>query len=433
MKRHTHVAIAVALSASWMACSASQPSSFDDQKKSTADGGNGGSSSDSNSASSSGGDVNFAGGATSGGGGKGPGPCKSTDSNDWDKDGVTKADGDCNDCDPNIGPNAIEIPTAEGQEKVDEDCDDLIDEDDVYVSCDEGIAIDESDPLIAAKAVGICKNSTGEKDWGLIDAKWTMADGSAPPASAKYDVGHGVLPNFGPNVMVREGKTLLALSSGAARRPGDVGYQDPGGYDKEIMAQHPQGFPKESPACPGVTTGDPHDAAALELSLRTPANAHGISFNFNFYTYEWPMFVCSTYNDFFVALLSPKPPNQVDENISFDSQNNPVSVNNAFLEVCGCAGSPPGPCMAGGKSFSCNLGNSELIGTGFGFDTAFGEDHGATSWLETQAPVEPNSVIRLRWTVYDSGDGSLDSTTLIDNFRWLTEAANNSQTRPIPR
>ena len=31
------------------------------------------------------------------------------------------------------------------------------------------------------------------------------------------------------------------------------------------------------------------------------------------------------------------------------------------------------------------------------------------------------SVVTLLWAVYDSGDGILDSTTIIDNFRWLSE------------
>jgi len=386
-----------------------------------ADGSTGGSGTDD--------DMNLVG---SGGGSNAPEPCVSTDDNDWDQDGVTAAEGDCNDCDPNMGPNAIEVVTSEGEPQ-DEDCDGETDEEDVYVSCDAELAVDESDPLQALKAVGLCKMSAGADDWGVVSAQWTLADGSTAPDTVNFHLGHGVLPAFGPNLAVREGATMLALSSGTARQPNDVGFQDPMGFDKEITAAHPAGFPKESSACPGIITGEPHDAAALEVSLRTPANAHGVSFDFDFYTYEWPNFVCSEFNDFFVALLSPPPPNQTDGNISFDSQGNPVSVNNAFVEVCGCIGNPPGPCSAGGKTFNCNLGNVELIGTGFGFDTSGFEDHAATSWLNTTAPVEPNSEISLRWAVYDSGDGVLDSTTLVDNFRWVTEAGSTSVTVPVPK
>jgi len=107
---------------------------------------------------------------------------------------------------------------------------------------------------------------------------------------------------------------------------------------------------------------------------------------------------------------------QTDGNISFDSMGNPVSVNNAFLTVCG----PPG--NYGGKNFPCPLGDSKLIGTGFGADTTGGQDHGSTYWLETKAPITGHETFTLRWGVYDSGDGILDTTTLVDNFQWIANA-----------
>ena len=41
------------------------------------------------------------------------------------------------------------------------------------------------------------------------------------------------LARFGPNVNVRRGERMLALSSGAARQPTDPGYLPPSGYDKQ--------------------------------------------------------------------------------------------------------------------------------------------------------------------------------------------------------
>jgi hypothetical protein len=251
-------------------------------------------------------------------------------------------------------------------------------------------------------------------------------------ALANYHLGHGLLPKFGTNVHVQAGKHMLALSSGTARQPTDLGYQDVSGFDKGYVSGSPMGFPKESPACPGVTTGEPHDGAALEVQIRVPTNATGFTFDFNFFTYEWPDYVCSEYNDFFVALLSPKPMGQADGNISFDKQGNPVSVNNAFLQVCGCQGNPPSPCIAGNKTFPCALGDTDLIGTGFGFDTA-GQDHGSTGWLQTKAPVPPGSQITIRWVVYDSSDGVLDTSTLIDNWQWIATAGVAVGTVPVPK
>jgi hypothetical protein len=94
-----------------------------------------------------------------------------------------------------------------------------------------------------------------------------------------------------------------------------------------------------------------------------------------------------------------------------------VSVNNAFVDVCACPGQGP-PCNAGGKMFACALGDSGLMGTGFGPDTA-GSDHASTGWLSTKAPVKGGETITIRWTVYDSGDGVLDTTTLVDNWQWI--------------
>jgi hypothetical protein len=269
-------------------------------------------------------------------------------------------------------------------------------------ACDTGIAVDTADPMDAARAMGLCADVTA--------AAWVMPDGSASNGDAEYPMGHGVVSGFGGNVAPRDGSSMLALSSGTARQPTDVGYALPSGYDKGYTHAHPLGFPVESPACPGVVTGIPHDGAAVELTLTVPDWAQGFSFAHKFYTYEWPGWICSQYNDFFVAMLTPIPTGQANGNIAFDSMGNPVSVNNAFLEVCGCVGGPP--CIAGGKTFDCPLGEADLAGTGF-------EAHAATGWLVTTAPAEPGTQITLRLAVYDSGDGVLDSTALIDDFRWL--------------
>jgi len=422
------------------ACSASDPpTTLSTSSSSTTGGGGGAGGQDaaSSSASSGTGGFNPSG---NGGGGSGPAPCDNPGPDeDFDQDGYTLNDGDCDDCDPNQNPGAIEAPTKKGDKAFDEDCDGTVDEQEPAVVCDDGLAVDEMDPKVAARAAGICKESSGSKDWGLVGAKWVLPDGAPVPAGfeEEFHLGHGVLPKFGSVVKVREGAHLLALSSGTAREPDTVGYKSPSGFSKGYDSSHPFGFPKESPACPGTLTGEPHDGAALEVELRVPTNAHGLAFDFNFFTYEWPGFVCSQFNDFFVALLEPFPAKQLDGNISFDAMGNPISVNNAFLDVCGCKGNPPQPCEAGGKLFNCALGNSELLGTGFGFDAGgFSDDHGATSWLTSQAPVTPSgkksSVIKLRWGVYDSGDGVLDSTTLIDRFRWILKAGVPVATEPVP-
>ena len=403
------------------------------QSSSSSGSGAGGMSSASTAAGTGGG-LDFDGGATGSGGGMAS--CNSGPNDDQDKDGFTVAQGDCNDCDANVNPNAVEViatPDADGgvPTAADEDCDGKVDN--VASTCDDMLNdVAEPNPMGGAWAVELCKKSAGPNSWGVSEAHWVLPDGSPPPAGfgAQFELGHGVVSGFGPNVKVQAGKRMLALSSGTARQPSDPGYMAVSGFNKGYSSPNPMGFPKESPACPGVVTGQPHDGAGLELSIRTPSNAHGFTFDFDFFTYEWPNFICSQYNDFFVAILSPIPMGQQDGNISFDSQGNPVSVNNAFLDVCGCDLGPP--CLAGGKNFPCALGDQGLMGTGFGKDGQGGSDHASTYWLATKAPITPNTQIILRWGVYDSGDGVLDTTTLVDNFQWIASSGTVVGTGQIP-
>jgi len=437
LSRRSNAVLCTAISLFAFACEAGSNTSGGGPPVSNGGGGAGGAP---QGAGPQGGTPSVGGGFSVGGMGQGGGVINCTPlgpDDDVDLDGFTPNQGDCEDCDPNRNPNALEVPTKEGERPYDEDCDDEIDEIDPAVVCDQAIDVDEMDPLAAARAIGLCKESTGPQDWGYVSAEWVMADGSPPPSdltsAANFHRGHGFIDDFGPNVELREGESMLILSSGTGRRPTDPGYSSVNGFSKGYQGGFPQGFPKESPACPGSTTGSVNDPTGVEIVARTPSNATGFSFDFDFYTFEWPNYICSTYNDFFVAILDPIPMGQTDGNISFDSLGNPVSVNNALLQVCGCEGNPPNACFAGGKMFDCPLGNIELIGTGFGFDSGqFNGDHAATGWLRTTAPVPGGEEIKLRFAVHDSGDGVLDSSSLIDNFLWIAEPGTTVGTNPVP-
>ncbi|HLM71207.1 MAG TPA: choice-of-anchor L domain-containing protein [Polyangiaceae bacterium] len=347
------------------------------------------------------------------GGDPGNGFCSSPADQDGDGDGFTGADGDCNDCDPNVNPGAIEVivdmpPEGEMEipEPADENCDNQIDN--VDVTCDDAINMDDFDPMNGARALDLCQQATpNDKKWGVLKAGYVRADGS----SAKPSLQVGILPSFGPNVNVQRGARMLGLSSGHARAANDPGacgnYSCPGYGDGFA----PAGFPQDSPQCLG---GDNiNDDVALEVTLRAPTNAIGYSFNFNFYSFEYPEWVCTTFNDQFIALVDPAPMGSINGNISFDSQSNPVSVNIAFFQVCS----------------GCALGTAELIGTGFDV----WDDAGATSWLKTSAPITGGEEFKIRWTIWDTGDTAWDSTALIDNFQWVASGGTVViGTEPIP-
>lgn len=306
---------------------------------------------------------------------------------------------------------------------------DLSDIPDPEAPCDGDIPVDEADPRVAARAIELCTDADAASDWGVVSAAWVLADGSddvAALSAASYALGHGVLTGFGDEIGPLAGARLLALSSGTARQPDDPDWENPAGYDKGYDGAHPGGFPKAAPKCgSNVVSGPAFDHAALEVVLRPPTNALAFAFDFDFYTFEWPAYVCSQFNDVFATLLDPRPEDQSDGNISFDQAGNPVSVNNAFVRVCDCAGGPPCslPSDFPKIDYTCELGAGELSGTGF-------EDHAATGWLTTEAPVTDADQIILRFAVYDAGDGDLDTTVLIDNFRWREDSGGSPITEP---
>jgi len=278
-----------------------------------------------------------------------------------------------------------------------------------------------------------------QRTWGVVDAQFVSPDGSdtctdqitnAPgscSANPNFQLGHGNLTKLGVN-NPRQGSHMFAVSSGTARSPADPGYQDVAGFDKGFTVGAAAGFPAPAPACPGITTGQPHDGAALRLVIRVPTNAQSFSFNSNFFSYEFPDYICSQYNDGFVVEMAPKLPTLPNGNVVFDQSGNSVSVNNALLQECD-------PQTAGGKAFPCPLGATNLVGTGFGMDTA-GTNHAATGWLQTTVNVDASlkgKDITLLIAIWDSGDGILDSTAIVDNFTWSTQPGQNTPvTMPSP-
>jgi hypothetical protein len=364
---------------------------------------------------------------------------------DHDGDGFSYTDGDCNDCDPNSNPGAYDVPGNH----IDEDCNGVAD--DEPTGCDTMAVLDSTDPFNAALAMDVCRktsdSATGkQRTWGVTQATYTapdVTDGCADSNSGtqgscasnmNFALGHGNLTKLGVNTP-KQGSHMAALSSGTARDPSDPGYQDVAGFDKMFTTSSPAPYPKDTQACPGVITGQPHDGIALTLTIRVPTNATAFQFNTNFFTYEFPDFICSTYNDSFVVMMTPKIASLPDGNIAFDSQGNPISVNNSLLQVCDAQ-------TAGMKNFACPLGSSSLMGTGFGMDTGLvglASNHAATGWLTTKAPIDPSlkgKDITLSFAIWDSSDGVLDSTELIDNFTWSTnpgDAQIPPTTTPTPQ
>lgn len=297
-----------------------------------------------------------------------------------------------------------------------------------------------------ANAMGLCQDAAGQK-WGIVSATYTKGFGGGTPNDGQ----HGILPTFGSAIMPREGSMLGVLSSGFAREWDDSGGTDTGpctwpptsptaygapcfkGYQMAMSgpAAAPPGYPKAAAGCPSQTGIGVNDASSLTLQVKTPANAQGLQFDFDFYSSEWPEYVCTNFNDSFVAWLQSAAftGKNGDLNISYDAKGNPVSVNNAFFETCTmnastgcCANQGQNGCGQPTGTAVCMNGPGGLASTGFEDDGTYcggpSTGGGATGWLTTTAPVKPGEVITIQFLIWDTGDTNWDSSVLVDHFTW---------------
>ncbi len=322
------------------------------------------------------------------------------DEPDKDGDGYGPCDGDCADNNIWISPGNVEDPT----DHVDNNCDGVIDE--VPQGCDctaePGASIEEQ----AARAIGLCN-----------EHQILTADLIGNP------MGYGVFEDWGailPRVSVDASSTdglpqqnckFLILSSGQVKNP------DPQGG--ELMDLGISGATDPAPNPDGAMV---NDLTQLELHLRVPGNAKGFSFDFIFFSVEYPEFVCSMFNDTFYALVIDDPGLNGGErtNISFDSEDNEITVNAGFfeyppywsLDITGTQYELPEvwqPGCTDDPSIGCTAPNPCPAYKG-----------STTGWLRTTSPATPGADITLIFSIHDEGDSILDSAVIIDNFRWQT-------------
>jgi len=356
---------------------------------------------------------------------------------DADADGFTAADGDCNDTDKTVNPGSYDFPG----DSVDDDCSgDAATEEE---TCDKMLKIDSSDAKDAARALGLCKFvGEDEKGWGVVSARFTDASGTGKLSDPRAI---GVLPDFGA-AKPSAGGAFLALSSGVARAPNQPGYtSDCDALDATCPlggllgcsggGAPPPGYPKEAPSCKAATSifssgTKVFNQAALELKIRVPNNASSFSFDSIFYTYEFPKFICSKFNDFFVVFKEPKPEDLADSNIVFDTNGDSIGVNTGLLSVCDASTQTANAA----KQFDCAQGTALLKGTGYGPGESTCPDAGgaATGWLHTQAPVDGGEIITVRFAIWDTNDAILDSTVLVDAFKWSPDDSEVGTVPVIP-
>ena len=147
-----------------------------------------------------------------------------------------------------------------------------------------------------------------------------------------------------------------------------------------------------------VRGGNEHDVTVLRIPINVPAGANCLALDFRFLSEEFPDFVGSTVNDAFVAELDASTWSTTFDgaviapgNFAFDPRGSAVSVNSSFADA---------------------TSGAEAAGTVYG---------GATPILEAKTQVTPGAHV-LFLSLFDQGDGILDSAAIIDRLRFTTVA-----------
>jgi hypothetical protein len=317
-----------------------------------------------------------------------------TEQSDDDGDGYSEDQGDCND-DPDAGgalisPGAVEVQLdGDGNpEGFDNDCDGIIDE-----ALEPCPTLPETDARSFASAIDACHFVTNAEFGAGVDAR-----------------SRGVFTDYGPTYTPHAGSDFVVLSSGTAGDKNDPGWVELSpGTNLNTSASHPD--PQGPIGCSSADDATVNDLSDFTLQMVVPANANAFSFDFNFMSAEFPEFVCTSFDDTFLAMLESQA---FTGNVSFDANGNRVSINVGFFSVCALSLDPV-----------CT-GDSALAGTGYE-----GSEGGGTGWLTTTAPVIPGEKITIRFSIHDEGDHILDSAVIIDNFRWEIEEVEGPVTVPI--
>ena len=324
------------------------------------------------------------------------------------------------------------------------------------------------DGELLVKAMDNCleKVTSASGKAGILEVTLTQ-NSSGTVYRRQINIKDGMYSKAGEKLISpRSGKTFAMLSSGGADDAAGSIVMNDEEFNKFNMVS-PQSLPRVYRRIHGSglnthslceADSSINDSLKLHIKMRAPEEAQGFSFDFRFFTREYPFYICSPFNDFFLAILTDENGNAIadtngnerlndeDGNISFDMLNNPISVNSAFFTTCEAPGCnqfystaqrtcPANlTCGSDNKCGTCPDGNDELYAyypdpynggrtyqqTQKGLESTSNRG-GGTAWLTTKAPVTPGQVFNLDFYIWDTGDALFDSTVLIDNFQWLCD------------
>jgi hypothetical protein len=145
---------------------------------------------------------------------------------------------------------------------------------------------------------------------------------------------------------------------------------------------------------PNVRGVNDFDVTVLKVDLNAPAGVNCMTVDFRFLSEEYPEYVGGTVNDAFVAELDTSDwTTDADANVAaphnfaFDPNGNPITVNAAGVT---------------------SMTEANAAGTTY---------DGATPLLQASTPVS-SGAHSLYLSIFDQGDGILDSAVFVDNVRF---------------
>jgi hypothetical protein len=362
---------------------------------------------------------------------------------DCDADGYAVAQGDCNDADPTINPEAFDFP----DDGVDNDCDGHAD--DPVIACETIPAQAPGAPEDFARAADLCAQRARTKAGTVFDplvaASWGEVQGLGPGqtlwTSHTKPEQVAIVSSFGGNEP-RQGRTMIGLANGpwgAADPRASAALDPPGFHLTDACAD----IPLAGPDCASLTNGSEggmvsvQDWAELRLHVRIPSNVQTAAFDFAFYSSEFNQWWDSSANDGFFVLVSSK--SLSGQNVARDKNGLAITINSGFFQLCP---PPPGPAgLSADKAAAlqtcagvAGAPAQSIVGTlaGTGYDgAAVGADDtvlstsgsryvygGGSGWLTTKFPVVPQEELDMRIVIADAFDGLKDSAVVLDAIRW---------------
>src|SRR6185437_13004075 len=150
---------------------------------------------------------------------------------------------------------------------------------------------------------------------------------------------HRITSHMGSNFTPHKGKYMAFFSTGTADDDTDTPSYRPGdGTDLKNTFTNPAPLKaNQNPnQCSQTGSDEPltvNDYTELRLTLKAPINAGSFTFDFNFFSEEYPEYVCHGFNDTFLAMLTSQQYTTPTQ-IAFDSKGHRINVNNGFFTDC---------------------------------------------------------------------------------------------------